>query len=118
MNGVSVQLPTDRQNTLLRPGSRDSLFLFLKRWLREPLLHFLLIGIAMFAVYSYMHRGRGGVESSREIILSLDDLLQMDTYFVSQWHRQPTPAEFQAMVEDKVREKVLYREALAIGLDK
>jgi hypothetical protein len=42
----------------------------------------------------------------------------MDVYFASQWHRQPTPAEFQTLVEDKVREEVLYREALAMGLDK
>src|SRR5271165_2072104 len=65
-----------------------------------------------------MHRGRGGFESSRQIKLSLDELAQMDMYFESQWHRQPTAAEFQAMVEDKVREEVLYREALAMGLDK
>ena len=90
----------------------------IKRWLREPLLHFLVIGIAVFAVSAYMHRGRGGFESSRQITLSLDELAQMEMYFESQWHRQPTPAEFQAMVEDKVREEVLYREALAIGLDK
>jgi hypothetical protein len=89
-----------------------------KRWLREPLLHFLLIGAALFAIYAYMHRGRLGVESSRQIIVSLDELRQMDLYFVSQWHRQPTPEEFNAMVEDKVREEVLYREALAMGLDK
>ena len=42
----------------------------------------------------------------------------MDKYFESQWHRQPTSQEFQAMVEDKVREEVLYREGLAMGLDK
>jgi hypothetical protein len=48
----------------------------------------------------------------------MDDLRQMDMYFVSQWRRQPTTEEFQAMVEDKVREEVLYREALAMGLDK
>jgi hypothetical protein len=90
----------------------------LKRWLREPLLHFLLIGAALFAVYAYMHRGRLGVESSHQIIVSLDELRQMDLYFVSQWHRQPTPEEFNAMVEDKVREEVLYREALAMSLDK
>ena len=69
-------------------------------------------------MYAYTHRGRGGFESSRQIALSLDELQQMDMYFESQWHRQPTPAEFQAMVEDKVREEVLYREALAMGLDK
>ena len=90
----------------------------LKRWLREPLLHFLLIGIAVFAVYAYMNRGRGGFESSRQINISLDELQQMDMYFVSQWHRQPTARELQSMVEDKVREEVLYREGLAMGLDK
>jgi hypothetical protein len=91
---------------------------FLKRWLREPLLHFLLIGLALFSIYAYMHRGRMGIESSRQIVLSLDDLRQMDLYFESQWHRPPTPQEFQAMVEDKVREEVLYREGIAMGLDK
>jgi hypothetical protein len=89
-----------------------------RRWLREPLVHFLLIGAALFAIYAYMHRGRLGIESSRQIIVSLDELRQMDLYFVSQWHRQPTPEEFNAMVEDKVREEVLYREALAMGLDR
>ena len=89
-----------------------------KRWLREPLLHFLVIGAVLFGLYAYVNRGRGGVEPSREIVLSLDDLRQMDLYFQSQWHRQPTPMEFQAMVEDKVREEVLYREGLAMGLDK
>jgi peptidyl-prolyl cis-trans isomerase C len=121
MNEVSVELGSGRQGTLqsaLFAKLRNSFFPLLKRWSREPLLHFLLIGLAVFAVYAYMHRGRGGVESSRQIVLSLDDLQQMDTYFVSQWRRQPAPAEFQAMVEDKVREEVLYREGLAMGLDK
>ena len=118
MNEISVKLVAHRQSRLSRPGLRDSLFPSLKRWLREPLLHFLLIGTAVFSVYAYMHRGHGGVESSRQIALSLDELRQMEMYFESQWHRQPTPQEFQAMVEDKVREEVLYREALAIGLDK
>jgi peptidyl-prolyl cis-trans isomerase C len=101
---------------LSRP--RQSFFSALKRWLREPLLHFLLLGLVLFGAYAYFQRGRGGVESSKQIALSLDDLRTMDMYFQSQWHRQPTPAEFQAMVEDKVREEVLYREALAMGLDK
>jgi parvulin-like peptidyl-prolyl isomerase len=42
----------------------------------------------------------------------------MEMYFESQWHRRPTPQEFQAMVEDKVKEEVLYREGLVMGLDK
>lgn len=90
----------------------------LKHWLNEPLLHFLLIGIVLFALYDYMNRGRIGVDSSKQIALTLDDLRTMETYFESQWHRQPTPQEFQAMVEEKVQEEVLYREGLAMGLDK
>src|SRR5271167_3457392 len=90
----------------------------MQRWLREPLLHFLLLGLALFAIYAYMHRGRLGIESSRQIVISLDELRQMDMYFESQWHREPTPEELQALVEDKVHEEVLYREGLAMGLDK
>ena len=115
MNGVS--LVEARQAT----GDfcwRQSITPVIKQWLREPLLHFLILGAALFAVYASVNRGRGGMAQSKEIVVSLDELQQMDTYFVSQWHRQPTPAEFQAMVEDKVREEVLYREGLAMGLDK
>jgi hypothetical protein len=90
----------------------------MKRWLREPLLHFLLLGVALFVVDGYVHRSRGGVESSKEIALTLDDLRQLDIYFESQWRRLPTPEEFNGLVENKVQEEVLYREALVMGLDK
>jgi peptidyl-prolyl cis-trans isomerase C len=118
MNDVSVELASDRHDMRLLPTLRDFLFPLLKHWLREPLLHFLLLGIVLFVVYGYMQRGRGGVEQSKQIFLSMDELRLMETYFESQWHRPPTLAEFQALVEDKVREEVLYREGLAMGLDK
>jgi hypothetical protein len=89
-----------------------------KLLLREPLLHFLLLGMALFGVYGYIHRGRGGVESSSQIALSLDDLRQLDMYFESQWQRPPTASEFNSMIEDKIQEEILYREGLAMGLDK
>jgi hypothetical protein len=97
---------------------RRSYFPKLKYCLREPLLHFLLLGAVLFGVYSYINRGRGSVEPSKQIAISMDDLRTMLTYFDSQWHRPPTQQEFQAMVEDKVREEVLYREGLAMGLDR
>jgi hypothetical protein len=114
----SIPAVHDAQADEASSSVRQSAVSSVKRLLREPLLHFLLLGVALFAIYGYMHRGRGGVESSRQIALTLDDLQTMEAYFESQWHRPPTPQEFQAMVEDKVREEVLYREALAMGLDK
>ena len=38
--------------------------------------------------------------------------------FQAQWRREPTPEEFNRLVEQKVQEEILYREALAMGLDK
>lgn len=89
-----------------------------KRLLQEPLLQFLLVGVALFAVYSYQQRGRGAETSPQEIRLTLDDLAQLSLLFESQWQRPPTPEEFGRLVENKAQEEVLYREAIAMGLDK
>lgn len=102
------------ENASLRPSLAQNI----RDLLREPLLHFLAIGAILFGSYTYFNRGRVGIEPSKQIVLSLDDLRIMEAYYESQWHRPPTPQEFQAMVEDKVREEVLYREGLAMGLDK
>src|SRR5262245_44073189 len=118
----SSKLLVDELPVMKEPATADfwlrRSFSTLKRLLREPLLHFLLIGAVLFGVYAYIHRGRIGTESPRLIVLSLDELRTMTAYFESQWHRPPTPQEFQAMVEDKVKEEVLYREGLVMGLDK
>src|SRR5262249_39281720 len=90
----------------------------LRRLLREPLLHFLVLGAAIFPAYAFVTGGRGGAEPSRQIQLTLDDLGQLALGFESQWRRPPTPEEFGHLVETKVQEEVLYREALAMGLDK
>lgn len=90
----------------------------LKRLLREPLLHFALLGVAAFMVYGYILELRGEDTSANEIRLSLDDLAQLEIMFESQWRRPPTAEEFTALVENRIREDVLYREALAMGLDK
>ncbi|MGE5164228.1 MAG: peptidyl-prolyl cis-trans isomerase [Sphingobacteriales bacterium] len=115
MNEVPV---TNETQLAISHFRRDRSFSTVKRWLREPLLHFLLIGLLLFGFYAYKNRGRGEAKSATQIVLSLDELATMEMYFESQWHRRPTPQEFQAMVEDKVKEEVLYREGLVMGLDK
>jgi peptidyl-prolyl cis-trans isomerase C len=90
----------------------------MKRFLREPLIHFLLIGTVLFAVYHYVQPDRKMAPSSKEIRLSLDDLSQLLLVFRAQWRREPTPEEFNRMVDSKVQGEILYREALAMGLDK
>jgi parvulin-like peptidyl-prolyl isomerase len=90
----------------------------LKRWRREPLLHFLLAGLALFAGYRLLHQDVNGRDSSDRIVLTEDDLRQMKVAWLGQGRPSPTPEEMRNLIEGKVREEVLYREALALGLDK
>jgi peptidyl-prolyl cis-trans isomerase C len=90
----------------------------MRRWLREPLLHFLLLGGVLFAVYGYLEPRVGVADAARQIRLTPDELLQLGTYFQSQWRGAPTVEEVGRLVEDRVRQEVLYREAVAMGLDK
>jgi parvulin-like peptidyl-prolyl isomerase len=86
--------------------------------LREPLVYFLLLGTALFAVSVWLPRDMGGVHTQKQIQLTLDELGQLEMLFETQWRRQATPQEFDALIEEKVKEEILYREALALGLDK
>jgi parvulin-like peptidyl-prolyl isomerase len=89
------------------------------RLLREPLLHFLLIGALLFGLYGLAPPGHStAAPPSKEIRLSLDEIAQLTQLFQSQWRRVPTQQELQRLVETKVEQEILYREALAMGLDK
>jgi peptidyl-prolyl cis-trans isomerase C len=89
----------------------------LGRWLREPLLHFLLAGLALFAGYRALNPG-GGREPSSRIEVSDDDVQQLALAWRAQWQRAPTAEEMRGLLDDRIREEILYREALALGLDK
>lgn len=91
--------------------------------LKEPLLHFLLIGAALFSIYGW--RGNpaaiaGGPmnEAQTRIVISQSEVDQLNSQFAKTWQRSPTTEEQQALLEDFIRNEIYYREALAIGLDR
>jgi peptidyl-prolyl cis-trans isomerase C len=94
-------------------GLHKPFLLSVKRWLREPLLLFLVLGAGMFAVYAALNPNSGRSERSKRIELTADDLRQLEIAFIAQWNRPPAPEEAAGMVEMRVHEEVLYREALA-----
>ena len=51
-------------------------------------------------------------------MLTFDQLTRLATVFEAQWGREPTPQELDKLVEADVKEEILYREGLALGLDK
>jgi peptidyl-prolyl cis-trans isomerase C len=89
-----------------------------RRWLREPLLHFLLIGLVLFAGYGYLHPRSEDTSASNRIVLTPDDLVQISVAWRAQGRPPPTAEQMQNLIELKVREEVLFREAMALGLDK
>jgi peptidyl-prolyl cis-trans isomerase C len=90
----------------------------MKRLWREPLLHFLILGAALFAVSRFVNPAKDRTAPSRQIVLTLDDLKQLQIGFAAQWLRPPNEQEMLGLLENKIREEILYREALAMGLDK
>jgi peptidyl-prolyl cis-trans isomerase C len=115
---VPPAISAEVQPAIERLRLRRSFLPVVKLWLREPLLHFLLLGGVLFAAYGYFERSPGAAETSKQIRLTPDDVLAMGTYFQSQWRRLPAPEEFGRLVENKIQEEVLYREAVTMGLDK
>lgn len=88
----------------------------MKNILREPLLHFLLLGAAIFAAYSLVANRSSGEPG--KIVVTQGQVESLAAGFARTWQRPPTDKEMAGLVSDRVREEVYYREAMALGLDK
>jgi hypothetical protein len=87
----------------------------MKRLLCQPLLHFFLIGAALFALYAVV--GDGGDADPDEIRIDAQRLAEPTLRFERTWQRPPTEAELKGLIDGWVRDEILYREGLALGLD-
>jgi len=88
----------------------------LQRLLREPLVHFAVIGGVLFAVYAAMN---GASEPPADVIsIAPGRIDQLIEEYESVWMRKPTEIELDALIEEDIREEVYYREAVALGLDR
>jgi hypothetical protein len=88
----------------------------IRKFLREPLVHFIALGALVFLVFHFS-ANRDEAPDGR-IVVTPGKIEQLVTGFTRTWHRPPTPQELDGLAEDYIREEVLYREALAMGLDK
>jgi len=95
----------------------------LKKLLREPLLHFLLLGACLFLIAG-LRRGAAPLQFGRaqpqtaKIVIAPGDVESLIASFNALWQRPPTPQELNGLIEGRVREEVYYREALKLGLDR
>jgi hypothetical protein len=85
--------------------------------LREPLVHFLFIGAAIYLLYGVFAEP-ALEETDKTIVVSAGEIEWMQTSWQKRWNRPPTEAEFDGLIQQYIKETVLYREALTMGLNK
>ena len=86
-----------------------------KKVLREPLVHFLAVALAIFVLYGALNRS-DRVTPGR-IVVSQARIEQIATLFARTWQRPPSPPELKGLIDDYVKDEVYYREALKLGLE-
>lgn len=88
----------------------------LKRLAREPLVHFLLIGGAIYALYGN-YVGGEKYDNERTVTVTSGEIQALTDQWTRLWTRPPTNEELAGMIRDHVRTQILFREAVAMGLD-
>lgn len=104
---MSSVLPPISLRSPARPG--------LPAWTREPLLHFLLLGALLFGVDHVVNRRAG---DANEIVVSAEVDEEARQLFKATRNREPNAEEMAALRQVWLDNEVLYREGLALQLDK
>jgi hypothetical protein len=85
----------------------------MKKIIREPLFHFLIIGCGLFLLYSVVNKRDG----NNEIVIDQDIIDDLSAKWNMQWYREPNLVELKRLITLYINQEVLYREALAMNLD-
>jgi len=87
----------------------------MRSWLKEPLIHFLLLGAGIFVLYGWI----AGVDQFRtdEIRVTSAKQNNLARTFARTWQRPPTEGELDGLIRDFIQEEIAYREGVAMQLD-
>lgn len=89
----------------------------LSRLMREPVLHFLVLGALIFAAF-FALEGPAPEGNKTEIVIDSQIAERLVAQFQASWRRYPSPSELDAFIDTYLREEILVREALALSLDR
>ena len=85
-------------------------------WHREPLIHFLVLGALLFGLFALVN-DEASSKPPNQIEITAADVDRLQERWTKQWNRPPTETELKGLINSHIREEVLYREGLALGLD-
>jgi peptidyl-prolyl cis-trans isomerase C len=86
------------------------------RVLKEPLFHFVLIGAAIYGAYAVVGTGDEAADE-RAVTITAGEVKWMTDNWTSRWNRPPTREELDGVLRAYIKEQVLAKEAVAMGLD-
>lgn len=88
----------------------------MRTFLREPLLHFFVLGLGVFVAFAVFDTTPPATVQS-SIVVTIEDAERLAREFEKSWRRPPDQNELGQLIDQYVREEVSVREALALGLD-
>ena len=87
--------------------------------LREPLLHFILIGATIYGAYNLFGVQTEEVQmDDRRIVIDKAKVDSFKALWKARWYREPTEQELNGLISRHIRESLYYQEAVTMGLDK
>ncbi len=88
----------------------------MKVFLKEPLLHFLLIGVVLFVIYEVLNPSSNTDE--KEVIINSAQIASLSAKFERTWKRPPEIYELTTLINEHVLDEVYFRQAIALGIEK
>jgi hypothetical protein len=88
----------------------------LTRLLTEPLVQFLVIGACIYGAYALFGAPEENFRDTT-IIVDSNRINAMISQWERRWNRLPTREEIDGLIQTYIREDVLYRQAVAMGLN-
>jgi len=88
----------------------------LSKLFKEPLVQFLLIGACIYAAYALLGTPDDAA-AEQTVYISEARIDSLSIAWEKRWNRPPTEEELVGLVRAYLREDILYREAVAMGLN-
>ncbi|MEM1237564.1 MAG: peptidylprolyl isomerase, partial [Pseudomonadota bacterium] len=89
----------------------------MSKLLREPLLHFLVLGVLIFVAFNYLQPEGAESTASDRVVITDADVERLAAQYEDVWLRAPTADETKTLIQNLVREEILVQEALKLGME-
>jgi len=90
----------------------------IEKILKEPLVYFFILGFIVFGLHSFLNKeAHDGNTDSFTVEVTSSDIEWLRSSWEARWKRRPTQQELQGLIDKYIRDEILSRESLALGLD-